>query len=390
MTRKEAALFVASLVASADSHAVSERGEMRDSLREKGIELSLGYLSETATNFKGGERELGRYADQWTFGASLNLEKLLGLSNAEFQVTLTDRNGRNLSLDAKLGSLQEVQEIYGRGQTWHWTQLHYHQTYLDGKLDWKIGRLAGAEDFADFSCEFMNLTFCGQAPGNIATNFWYTWPISQWGTRLKVAISDFGYVQFGAFESNPRYLETRHSLDLGEPGGATGALVPLEVAWQPVFAGDYKGAYKFGVWYNSSNALDVSDSARSHDGHLGAYFNFLQHIRGASFFVNGAFNDRNTSTLDRQITAGVFFTGVLASRPHDEMGFALGQTHVNPRAAGAETELPTSESVVELFCGLRIARWIEIRPSLQFVHSQRDLSRNATAIIGGARVSIDF
>jgi len=35
---------------------------------------------------------------------------------AQFRITITDRNGRNLSADAILFP-EEVQEIYGRGQT---------------------------------------------------------------------------------------------------------------------------------------------------------------------------------------------------------------------------------------------------------------------------------
>jgi len=46
------------------------------------------------------------------------------------------------------------------------------QKYLGGLLDWKVGRLVGGEDFAAFSCEFTNLTFCGPPPGNIVTSAW--------------------------------------------------------------------------------------------------------------------------------------------------------------------------------------------------------------------------
>src|SRR5258708_4159629 len=143
-----------------------EWGGLRSFLREKGVDIRIGYVSETATNVQGGDRELWRYADQWTFAAALDLETLLGLHQAQLKMTITDRNGRNLSADAHLGSLQEVQEIYGRGQTWHWTQFSYAQKYFDGILNWKIGRLVSGEDFADFSCEFMNLALCGLPPGN--------------------------------------------------------------------------------------------------------------------------------------------------------------------------------------------------------------------------------
>jgi len=235
----------------------ADRESLRSLLSQKGVDFHVGYLSETVTNVRGGESELWRYADQWTFAAAFDLQRLTGLDDAQVQITITDRNGRNLSTDAHLGSLQEVQEVYGRGQTWHWTRFSYDQKYLDGMLDWKIGRLVGGEDFADFSCEFLNLALCGPPPGNIAVNYWYNWPGRQWATRLRASFKDLGYVQLGVFEANPRYLRTRNGLDAGEPGGATGVLVPVEIAWQPTFGDGRNGSYKFGAWYNSSEAPDV-------------------------------------------------------------------------------------------------------------------------------------
>ena len=138
---------------------------------------------------------------------------MFGLKEARFRIAITDRNGRSLSADARLSSLQEVQEIWGRGQTWHWTEFSYEQKYLDGVLNWKIGRLTGGEDFADFFCEFTNLALCAPPPGNMALNYWYNWPVSQWATRLQVSFKRFGYVELGIYEFNPNYLQTKNGLN---------------------------------------------------------------------------------------------------------------------------------------------------------------------------------
>lgn len=110
-----------------------------------------------------------------------------------------------------------------RGHRWRW-----HQSYFDGKLDWK--RVPQGDDFASFSCEIMNLTFCGSAPGNIAGSYWYNWPVSQWGTRLKQTFNGFGYVEMGAYAINPSLLLTRNAMNLGDPAGTTGVLAPFGVA----------------------------------------------------------------------------------------------------------------------------------------------------------------
>jgi len=378
------------------AHAGSGEGGFQERLRERGVDLHAGYISQAATNVQGGDRQMWRYADEWTFSASLDLEKLLGLDAALLQMTLTDRNGRNLSVDANLDSLQEVQGIYGRGQTWHWTQFFYGQKYLDGHLDWKIGRLFGGEDFASFPCEFMNLALCGPPPGNIAVNAWYNWPVSQWATRLRASFKGFGYVQLGVFEANPEYLLTRRGLDLGSPSSASGVLVPLEVAWQPVFDGRYAGSYKFGAWYNSRRATDVGER-RTHRGSHGAYVNFLQRLtpsatgdanRGVSGFLNATFVDRDTATLDSQIALGAFIAGPFASRPADQLGLAVGRTHANSRVAAVVRR--KSEYVAEVFYRLQIVSWLDLRPTAQYVRNPGGLAQNEDDVVLGLRISANL
>jgi porin len=398
-----------------------EWGGLRSALSERGVDLHIGYVSETASNVQGGEKELWRYADQWSIAALFDLERIVGINQAQFQVTVTDRNGRNLSIDGHLGSLQEVQEIYGRGQTWHWTQFSYDQKYLGGRLDWKIGRLVSGEDFADFLCEFTNLALCGPPPGNIAINYWYNWPVSEWGTRIKALFSGFGYLQFGAFEFSPRYLLTRNALNLGEPGGSSGVLAPFEIGWQPHFGGGRDGTYKFGGWYNSSRAPDVVENRERktllldggqpymHPGEYGEYVNFLQRLtapassdpkRGLSAFFNATFADRRTSRLDSQIAAGLLFTEPFAPRYQDAIGLAVGRTHVNSRVAAAESlfnasragNLPVqaSEYVGEMFYSFQIARWLQLRPDVQYVYQPGGNTHTTNDVIVALRLSVNL
>ena len=63
---------------------------LRSELREDGIDLRVGYTSETATNVRGGDKDLWRYADQWTFAATLDLHKLLDIDHAPVSYTHLD------------------------------------------------------------------------------------------------------------------------------------------------------------------------------------------------------------------------------------------------------------------------------------------------------------
>jgi porin len=390
---------------------------LRSEWLDKGVDVRIGYVSETATNVQGGDRELVDYTDQITFSANLDLDKLLGLEKATFKMAITNRNGDNLSGDANLQSLQQVQELYGRDQTWRWTQFWYQQRYLDDLLTWKIGRITDGEDFAAFSCEFMNLTFCGAPPGNIVGSYWYNWPVSQWATEVKLSLKGVGYIQIGAFDVNTDYLQNKYSLDLWRPGSASGALVPLEFGWLPAFDG-LQGSYKFGAWYNSSTAPDVVENVYGQPlstnggpplmrhGQYGAYVNFLQQVtapsadRGLSVFLNVTYADRRTSTQDNQIAAGVLYKGPFQFRPADELGFAIGRTHVNSRIADVETQLDaanpgsvgiqSSEYVAEFFYGVHVTRWLDLRPNVQYVAQPGGIARNTNDVIVGLRVSLNL
>lgn len=388
---------------------------IRSGWLDKGVDVRIGYVSETATNVQGGNEELVRYTDQINFSAKLDLEKLLGLPQATFKLAITDRNGDNLSSDANLHSLQQVQELYGRDQTWRWTQFWYQQKYLNGLVTWKVGRITEGEDFAAFSCEFMNLTFCGAPPGNIVGSYWYNWPVSQWATEVKLSLKGIGYVQVGAFDVNSNYLLNKYSMDLWRPGSSSGVLVPLEFGWLPTVGAGFKGSYKIGGWYNSSIAPDVAENIYGQPllinggpplmrhGQYGAYANFLQQLtgpssdRGLNVFFNATYADRRTSTQDNQYAAGLLYKGPFALRPADTLGFAIGRTHVNSRIADMETLLNDSkpgsvgvqgnEYVTEVFYGVQLNRWLELRPNVQYVAQPGGVARNTSDVIVGLKLT---
>jgi porin len=398
-------------------------GGLRSRLRQGGLDLSIGWTTESAYNARGGDRNIVRYADQWAFGATLDLDRLFGLHDARFQITYTDRNGDNLSEDASLGTLQQVQEIYGRGQTWRLTQLWYNQKYLDGLFDWKVGRLTVGEDFAAFSCDFQNLTFCGSAPGNIVGDYWYNWPVSQWATRLKVSPSTATYAQVGVYQQNPGFLESHHAWLPNNPSGTKGALVPAEFGWTPKLGrdGTLAGSYKLGVWYNTASARDVFEDKEGEpqvlagaafarrQGRYGLYINFEQQLtrpsstdpsQGLSVFLNAVQADKRTSTLDNQIAAGLFYTGPFQARPQDTIGFAIGRTEVNDRVTRGQrlqnreglgfVPIQGPEHAAELFYSLHVIPGMILRPNVQYVHDPGGTSENSDALVLGLKTVVDF
>ncbi len=397
-------------------------GGLRTRLDERGIDLTLGYVSEAATNLRGGTEEKARYADQWSFGTKLDLHRLLGWDHAGFALAITDRNGRNLGDDAELHTLQGVQEVYGRGQTWRLTRLAYQQTWYDGGLDLRLGRLPVGDDFAAFPCDFQNLTFCGSQPGNVRGELWYSYPVSQWGARVKLALGAEASLQVGVYQVNPRYIDDNYARHRGlypnNPSGTTGALVPIEVEWKPKLGG-LPGSYKVGAWYDSSHASDVYlDTARQplaltggtplqRDSRSGAYLNFQQQVtgrakgRGAGLFLNVTQSDRATAaSMDRQIAFGLNDKGPFDARPGDVIGLALGSNHVNGRVAdgvrltnavrGVQQAVPGAETVGEFFYAWTPRPYFSLQPNVQYIRHPGGVSSNESVLVFGLRTSLEF
>ncbi|EPY8472491.1 carbohydrate porin OprB, partial [Pseudomonas aeruginosa] len=129
----------------------------------------------------------------------------------------------------------------------------------DGALDVKFGRFGEGEDFNSFPCDFQNLAFCGSQVGNWAGSIWYNWPVSQWALRVKYNFAPDWYVQVGAYEQNPSNLETGNGFKMSG-SGTKGALLPVELIWQPkVGAEQLPGEYRLGYYYSTAKADDVYD-----------------------------------------------------------------------------------------------------------------------------------
>lgn len=394
----------------------------RTRLADRGITFDFGYTGEAAHNFSGGNKRITRYADQWAFGGKFDLDKLWGWKGSSFELVITERNGRNLTADASLGNYQQVQEVYGRGQTWHLTVFAFEQKFFDDKLEWRIGRLPVGSDFATFSCEFQNLTFCGSQPGNIVGDYWINWPVSQWATWLKWNTTDETYIKLGAYQLNPRYVDDTwaraNGWKLSFPGGTKGALFPLEFGWTPTLRG-LPGSYKLGGWYNNAGGAnlyyDVNHEPMALTGEAplqdssrhGGYLTLQQQVTGEAggsglnLFFNTTFADSRTSPVDRQIALGAIYNGPF-QRANDRIGLAFGTTHgsdhlaryerlynqLHPDAAISVED--RSEFATELFYDWRPAPWLSLRPNLQYVVHPGGTAGNGNAFVLGLKSSIAF
>lgn len=394
----------------------------RSRLADQGVDFSFKYTSEVAHNFTGGTRELTRYTDQWELGASFDLGKLWGWRGARFDVKLNDRNGRNLSDDAQLGTYQQVQEVYGRGQTWHLATFALSGQSAGGRFAWRLGRLPVDADFDVFPCDFQNLGFCDSPPARIVGDYWLDSPVSTWATVLDWRSGEHGHLKLGAYQINPHYTDDHWARANGWkpdfPGGTTGALFPLEYDWSPHLRG-LPGSYRLGVWYNTAGAPDLYEDADREPMALtggpalhrrsrsGGYLGIQQQVsgapggRGATLFLNLTLADSDTSATDGQYALGMQYQGPFG-RPRDAIGAAVGATHGSHRLAAwqrlydqrhPQAAVPVqdgSEYVAELFYGWSPLAPVTLRPNLQYVLHPGGSARHGHAWVLGLKTLVAF
>ncbi|WP_193138677.1 carbohydrate porin [Klebsiella aerogenes] len=400
-------------------------GGLRSDLQQDGVSFQAGYTMESASNLAGGYHTstTARYSDQWAFGVNLDLEKLLNWQDAEFQMTITDRNGQNLSdqiADPRTGMLSSVQEVYGRGQTWRLTQFWLRKGLFGDVLDLKAGRVTVGEDFDNFDSKFQNLAFGSGQAGNWRGDHWYNWPVSQWGGRVRLNITPEVFMQVGFYNQNPYNYDRGDGFRL-EFSPTEGNLVPVELGWQPKLGSDkLPGNYRLGYYYSSVNDnvygswhnAGFNDTAHAYGGYILAQQQLTAQggstDRGITLTLQAVLNDHKTSKTDNYQSIAVTWKGPFDARPQDEIGMGAARIHVNSaytrmlrqeNAFNGETDynsptyLPVQEGAeynYEVYYNVQATDWLQIRPNLQYVSAPGAVSEVDDAFIGGISANIAF
>lgn len=440
-----AATLAASVVAPADAQSLNDWlhqqymtgdwGGVRTGLQAEGITLRGGYVSETAGNPLGGQKQGTRYAQQIGFGADLDLGRLVKLQGGEIHVTFTDRAGQSLAA-TDIGNLISVQEIFGGGQNFRLAELSYFQSLFEDQLNAKFGWIHAADDFAHspIYCYFQNNGFCGQPAGIPIDSGFTTFPVASWGGFLNLSTQRRLYLQAGAYEVNPSLNNSGNGFKLGT-AGATGVITPVEAGWQPVFGpNQLPGHYKAGVYYDNSAAPDLgaplSGPPALISGRWGVYVLVDQLIfrngpapaeapvnpvgppyrmerleaaqpeQGLTVFGLFVYAHPDTALLEFYWEAGLLYRGTFPGRDQDSIGLAVNQSRISSALIAAQNMqnliMPSSVSVqsaetdIELNYRAQLTPWFSLMPNIQYVVRPNAVTTIPNAFVLGLQAIVTF
>ena len=407
----------------------------RKTLEEQGYKFNVGFHSESATNLKGGyndDQEL-LHAYQLTFGSLFDLEKIAGWKNTQASLVITKRDGQALSAerisDPRAAQFSNVQEIYGRGQSWRLTQAWIKSGFLDNTLQFKIGRMGLSEDFNGSHCEFQNLMLCGGQLGKTVGNIWYNGPVSQWGTNVKYQFLPEWSIAAGIYEMNPENTLEKRGFNL-DMDNSEGALIPVELAWKPKLTmfNSLAGEYKVGAFYATADAKDVKNNEQGeiavaaanrkvHDHKQSVWLNAQQQLtshqndpkRGLYASANFTWNDKATTTVESSQQLAFWYKGISDARPNDSIGLGFARFDVNDRVRDRQnysndlkdltvadyvnplySPIQNDELNIELNYNFNWSPAIMFRPNIQYVHQVGGVKEIDDAWVFGLTTRFNF
>jgi porin len=238
----------------------------RTGLEDKGLEISGGYTAEVWGNTTGGLKRGAVYTGLLDFGATLDLEKLIGWKGARVSTTWLWLSGRDASVDL-VGNFLTISNIAGFNTLRMlelWFQQDFFQRGDDGLpgLSIRVGQITADSEFiiSDYGALFTNGTFGWPA-------FLYTnipeggpgYPMGTLGVRVGVNPWEWLTLQSAVFQGNVFAQNVnRHGFrwDLNSDQGYFW-INELQVRWnQSGGARALPGQAKFGAWFHTADFAD--------------------------------------------------------------------------------------------------------------------------------------
>jgi len=371
---------------------------------DSAIQVKLLNTDEEWDNVSGGTKRATTNIDLQDVNIALDAEKKWGWTGATFMLDGLYINGRQTTPTLS-GTTQTISPIEDKGtQMIRLYQAWYNQDLWNGKTSVLIG-------LYDLNTEFDSLNSAA-----LFFNSGYNWasaldlsgidspstyPDTAFGARVHQWLDqkDGISVQFAALDGVPD--EPKHPWEnTVQLNHSNGVLLVGEADYYPnsdlkILAGYWYYIAKFDEFKTDMNG----DPLRSSDNQ-GAYAGIHKRLysispkRGLDGFINAGITNGNINQVDSSFATGLMFTGLLGTRPTDQIGFAWNLAHnSNPfkeseEAAG--TPVLDNEMNYELTYRAKINDWITIQPDAQYTVNPGTNPTLKNDFIVGMRVEIGY
>lgn len=336
------------------------------------------YRGYTLHNSDGGLRTGSAYLDDAGLTISAQLDGLSGGSDANFFAYLLYNNGASFS-DVYVGDLQVVSNI-DAPQAVRIYELWYEQSWA-GKYSLKVGLydLNSEFDAIDMTQLFMNSSHgIGAEYGQSGVAGPSIFPVTSFAVRFDWQLSEAGMLRYALLDgvpgdpNDPSKTKIRFSSD-------EGVLHALE--YDHVLPGGMRlglGGWQYSEKFDLLEGQDINGAPLRDDGNRGVY-GFVEtpllsahkmRFDMSAFLRYGIANDE-INVLDRYVGGGIVVSGLVDSRPDDQLGLAFANARVGDpfkrASADAGDTVESAEMTVELTYSAQLTDWLRIQPDIQYV-----------------------
>ena len=407
---------------------------VRNYLDDAGIEISATYTNNIAGNVVGGLSQGFAYADNFSFGVALDMEKLVNWQGATITVSGLNRDGNNLS-QRNIGNQFTVQQVYG-GSAVMFYGLILEQKLIDDKVSIKVGRFATGDDFASSPIYwlYMNNGIDGN-PQSLPVNTQFSaYPWAVWAARVKVQPTKEWSVMTGAYQVSERvFVRNYHGLDWSMRGDdgvqfitqfgwtpelfkrpvastatnegkmlADGKSVADKKTVVPTEMKGYPGHYWFGAYYSPWAFPQFGTTDRANNSY-GFYWHADQMVfqeapgsdQGLTVWSALTLSpQQNIAKLPFQVNGGLVYKGLVPTRDNDytALGVVYGKFSKNyaQTVADAGGGSPDYELVFEANYKIQITKFAFVQPDIQWVINPGGTGNIPNALVLGAQMGVTF
>lgn len=397
-------------------------GGLRSDWAARGINVEAIYIGEIFANVDGGKDRGRDYLDVFDVRLLLDMNKLAGWSGGSVLVSGVYNGGGSIS--DYVGDTQGVSNIEAP------SGFKVYEAWIQQNL--RSNRWSVLAGLYDINSEFDVMQSAGlflNSSHGIGADYAASgfagppiYPFPALSVRLKTLFSSSFYAQAVIADGVP-----------GDPNDDTdnaviirdeeGALLAGEIGWYWLararstaktkgessrarrrhigreVSADYELKLAFGAWRYTSDFEQLrSASARSAEDNgmyvlmdWKAYREPHDDAQGLSAFLRLGSADNHASRFSFYGGAGVAYTGLIAGRNEDEIGFAVAVARTSDYTrATSPTPLDNTETVFELTYRMQLKPWLALQPNVQYVKNPGADPTLAHALVVGARLEADL
>lgn len=372
-------------------YATGHWGGVRQNLEQAGVAVGGAYVFDWSGLWDGGTGSGTGYRSLTDFNMTLDLERLINFTGAEFYIDVVNQVGADFSA-REVGDIQ----VFDNMDAENFTSLYdfWLQVWLGDVARVKVGRMDSNEDFAylDEGLVFIHST-AGFPPTILA---FPTYPTPTFGAALFAYPAGGWFVGAGIFDgalqdgiNTGTNFNTLDDSDeyfvVGETGYTWGAQQRLGAgriaagAWHA--SGDF-GRFDGGTEHGTQGFYALAEQKLWRELNAGEFTD-----QGLAVMASYAEADDEVSEFQRTILFGTTYTGIFAGRDQDQLGALVSYGDLSDVVGAGFAQ---DETAYELYYKLQITPFFSLQPVLSYIVNPGGQPSIDNALVGTLRGEILF